>query len=47
MQIPSHPVPLLVDSDLLHPLVEPGILDGDPGRDGQRADERLVVLGEL
>ncbi len=47
MEVPSQTVAILVDGDLLHPLVESGVFDGDPGRNRQGVDQSFVVAGEL
>ena len=43
VQVAGHAVPLLVDGHLTGPLVEPGVLHGDAGRQGQGLDDGLVV----
>ena len=47
VEIPGHSVPVLVDRHLLHASVEASVLDGDPRRQGEGLDQRLVVAGEL
>ena len=47
VQVASHPVPVLIDGRTSDPVMEAGVLDRDAGRQRQRADERLVVVGEL
>ena len=47
VQVPGQPVAVLVHRDLAGALVEPGVLHGDAGGDGQGLDDHLVVPGEL
>ncbi len=47
VEVPGHAVPVLVHGDVAGPLVQPGVLDGDAGGQGQGLDDRLVVGGEL
>ena len=47
VEILADPFALVDDRQPLDLLVEPGVLDGDPGVDGERLDQSLVVLGEL
>ena len=47
VQVVADPLPLVDDREPLDLLVEPRILDRDPGVDGEGLDQRLVLLGEL
>ncbi len=47
VEILADPLALLDDRQALDLLVEPGVLDGDPGVEGEHLDERLVGLAEL
>ena len=47
MQVAADPVALVDDRQALHLVVQPGVLDGDPGVEGEHLDQRLVVLAEL
>ena len=47
VEVLADPLALLDDGQALDLLVQPGVLDRDPGVAGEELDERLVVLGEL
>ena len=47
VQVAADPLALLDDGQALDLLVEPGVLDGDAGVQGEHLDEPLVVLGEV
>ncbi len=47
VEVLADPLALLDDRQALDLLVEPGVLDGDPGMEGEHLDERLVGLAEL
>ena len=47
MQVAADPLALLHDGQALDLLVESGVLDGNPGVEGEHLDQALVVLGEV
>ena len=47
VQVRGDPFPFVDDRQALQLLVEPGVLHGDPGMQGERLDERLVFPAEL
>ena len=47
MEVLGDPLALLDDGQALDLLVQPGVLDGDPGPEREHLDEQLVGLAEL
>ena len=47
VEVLADPLALVDDGQPADLLVEPGVLDGDPGMEGERLDKALVVLGEF
>ena len=47
MQVPGDSVSVVEDAEHADPLMETGVLNGDPGRNSQGLSECLVLVAEL